>query len=257
MGRSAHIPDLIEEQGAALGLFELALPLFDSTGEGAFLVAEQLAFDQFGRNGRTVHFDEGCVVAGTQFVKLARDELFARAIGAGDEHPRIGRCDGANQLDDLADGRRISNDGCGAFGLDFARQPLGFLLKLALIEGVAHGQENAVEVQRLLDEVKGAHLDGLHRCLHGAVAADHDDAAIDSLFHEGIENFQAVHFGHFDVTKDHIKGKLGRQLKAFRTVLRFHDLVILVLEDFLQARSDGRFIIDDENFGGLLHGQFV
>ena len=114
------------------------------------------------------------------------------------------------QFDNLADGRRISDNGRGAFGLDFARQPLGFLLKLALIEGVAHGQENAVEVQRLLDEVKGAHLDGLHRCLHGAVAADHDDAAIDSLFHEGIENFQPVHFGHFDVTKDHIKGKLGR-----------------------------------------------
>ena len=108
-----------------------------------------------------------------------------------------------------------------------------------------------------MDEVKGAHLDGLHRCLHGAVAADHDDAAIDSLFDEGIEDFQAVHLGHFDVAKDHIKGKLGRQLETFRTVLRFHDLVILVLEDFLQARSDGRFIIDDENFGGLLHGQFV
>ena len=56
--RQAHVADLVEEQRAALGDLEAALAGGDRAGEGAFLVAEQLAFEQLGRNGAAVDGDE-------------------------------------------------------------------------------------------------------------------------------------------------------------------------------------------------------
>ena len=41
-----HVADLVEEQRAALGLLEAALRALLRAGEGALLVAEQLALDQ-------------------------------------------------------------------------------------------------------------------------------------------------------------------------------------------------------------------
>ena len=175
-------------------------------------------------------------MAGTQFVELARDELLPVPLAPVMSTRASEGATVQIQLDNLADGRRIADDGGGAFGLDFARQPLGFLLKLALVEGVAHGQKDAVEVQRLLDEVKAPTL--MACTAVSTVPWPLIMMTRPSIpFRRGHRELPTVHFGHFDVTKDHIKGKLGRQLEAFRTVLRFRDLVILVLEDFLQARS--------------------
>ena len=50
----AHVADLVEEQRAAGGQLELAGPRFVGVGEGALLVAEELAFEQrFGRAPRS------------------------------------------------------------------------------------------------------------------------------------------------------------------------------------------------------------
>jgi hypothetical protein len=47
-----HVADLVEEQSAAVGLFEATHVAFLGTGERPRFVAEQLAFQQFGRNRR-------------------------------------------------------------------------------------------------------------------------------------------------------------------------------------------------------------
>ena len=47
-----QLADLVEEDGAAVGQLEAADAPGDGAGEGAFLVAEQLALDQAGRAGR-------------------------------------------------------------------------------------------------------------------------------------------------------------------------------------------------------------
>ena len=46
-----HVADLIEKQRSAIGLFEAAATQRVGTGERAALVAEQLGFQQFSRNG--------------------------------------------------------------------------------------------------------------------------------------------------------------------------------------------------------------
>ena len=48
-----HLPDFVEEDGAAVGGFEQAPFLLPCVGEGAALVAEQLAFEQLLGERRT------------------------------------------------------------------------------------------------------------------------------------------------------------------------------------------------------------
>ena len=54
-----HLGDFVEQQRAAVGLLELADAAGDRAGEGALLVAEQLALQQVLGDGGAVDRDEG------------------------------------------------------------------------------------------------------------------------------------------------------------------------------------------------------
>src|SRR5690606_6552201 len=54
-----HIADLIEEEGAAVGLFEFADASGYCSGKCTFFVAEEFAFDQLAGNGRNVDSYKG------------------------------------------------------------------------------------------------------------------------------------------------------------------------------------------------------
>src|SRR5205823_12277854 len=53
-----HVADLVEKQRSALRLLEAAHIASGSAGEGAFLMAEQLAFDQLAGDRRHIDRDE-------------------------------------------------------------------------------------------------------------------------------------------------------------------------------------------------------
>ena len=56
--RRGHLGDLVEEERAAVGQLEAAQPPLGGAGEGAALVAEQLALDERLGDGRAVEGDE-------------------------------------------------------------------------------------------------------------------------------------------------------------------------------------------------------
>ena len=58
LGREAHVANLIQEDGAAVGLFEFPLSLFDGRGKGSLFMSEKLTFNQFGGYGSTVDLDK-------------------------------------------------------------------------------------------------------------------------------------------------------------------------------------------------------
>src|SRR5579863_2786986 len=74
-----NLADFVEEQGAAVGQFHAAHFARDGAGEGPLLVAEELAFQQSGRDGGTVELDEIAIVAAAEAVNGAGDQFFARA----------------------------------------------------------------------------------------------------------------------------------------------------------------------------------
>ena len=81
-----HVADFVEEQRAALGKLEAPDPRGERAGEGALLVAEQLAFEQVRRNGAAVDGHERGVCPRRQLVQVPGRQLLAGAGLAEDEH---------------------------------------------------------------------------------------------------------------------------------------------------------------------------
>jgi hypothetical protein len=76
--------------------------LFHRAGERAFFVAEQFALQQrFGDRG-AVDADVMFISAAAQAVQCARDQFLAGAAFAEDEHARVGRGHGADELAQFA-----------------------------------------------------------------------------------------------------------------------------------------------------------
>src|SRR5262245_28709309 len=60
-----YVPDFIKEQGPAICQFHSPDLLSDGPCERAFFVTEQFAFDQSGRYGRAIQFNERLVTTRT------------------------------------------------------------------------------------------------------------------------------------------------------------------------------------------------
>ena len=87
----AHVPDFVEENRAAIRLFELADLFLSRAGEGPFFVAEQLRLDEFLGDCRAVHLHEPVAAAQAVAVDRTRDELFAGSAFTEQQHGRVGR----------------------------------------------------------------------------------------------------------------------------------------------------------------------
>ena len=80
-----QLADLVQEQGAAVGLLELAQVLVGGAGEAALFVAEQDRFDQILRDGAAVDGDERLAGALGAAVHGAGDQFLADAALAQDQ----------------------------------------------------------------------------------------------------------------------------------------------------------------------------
>ncbi len=108
-----HLADLVEEQRAVVGGFEMADAAGDRAGKAALFMAEQFGFDQFARDRAAVDRDErgGGTLRGA--VQRMRDQLLAGARRAGDQDRGIGLCREAYQAADLADRNAVAHDQVG------------------------------------------------------------------------------------------------------------------------------------------------
>src|SRR6185295_9240983 len=71
-----HFGDLIQKHRALMGHFETADPPIERTGEGAFLVSKDLAFEEGFRDRGAVDRNKGAWVTRREGVKALRDQLF-------------------------------------------------------------------------------------------------------------------------------------------------------------------------------------
>ncbi len=142
LGRERHAVDLVEKQRAAACVFELAEPRLHRAGEGAGLVAEELALHHRLRNSRAIDRDVVALGAAAEIVQAARDQILADAGLAIDDDADIGagkfgdgraqRLGGARRADD-ARGQRLL--------VDRAPQPAVLDHELALLAGAADNIE--------------------------------------------------------------------------------------------------------------------
>jgi len=88
-----QLGDLVEIDRALVRVLELAWLAPERAGEGAFLVAEELGFEQLGRNCGAVDFDERTVTARRCGMNGPGDKILPHAALATDQHGRISVCD--------------------------------------------------------------------------------------------------------------------------------------------------------------------
>ena len=128
--RQAHVADLVQQQGAAFGHLEAALARAQRTGERALFMAEQLAFQQVGRDGAAVDGHERSVAARRLVVDGARHHFLAGAGFAQHQH-------GGVEAGDLLDHAAQAGD-CGAVaGGAAGRDLLGLVFGIQALEAGA------------------------------------------------------------------------------------------------------------------------
>ncbi len=112
-----HVADFVEEEGAAVGVFEAALAVAAGVGEGSADVAEEFVFEGGFVEAGAVEGDEAFGAAAGVLVEGAGDEFLAGAGFAEDEDVDIGGGDLGDELEDALDGGGLADDAVDAEAL--------------------------------------------------------------------------------------------------------------------------------------------
>ena len=188
--RHVHFGDFVEQQGAAVGLLELADAAAGGAGEGAFLVAEQFRFQQVFGDGRAVDGDERLFSARRAAVHVARQHFLAGAAFAGDQHRGVGRGDLLGELDHLRH-RRVTPDHFARIGGD----------------GGEHRRDQ-LRIGRQRDVFLGAGVDGVDSGARVIGDAAGDDRHMDAF---GVEALDEVADIERDVDHQQVGAATGAQ----------------------------------------------
>ena len=252
--RQGNVANLVEEQRAAAGHFDLALGGLDRPGERSFFVPEQLAFEQVFGNRRAVDRDKRSARAVARIVQPPREQLFAGPACAEQHHRHIGVRDPLDRPGDLDHfGRSGDHPPEHAVVLAAARRKLAvFALDLVQLQSAPHDQPQGLDIERFLVEVVSALGDRLQCRAPRTVTRCDDDLGIGLERHDRIEHGKAF---------ARAVG-IGWQAKIERDHRRFfaaqgRDRAGLVADDDhleigpgpFQLRLQAGIVLDDQQFG--------
>ncbi len=247
--RQRHVADFVEEQGAAVGIFETALAHLVGAGEGAGLVAEQLVVEQALVQGGAVQGGERLVLARAVVVQRLGDQLLARAVFAEDQHGGVGRGGRAEALQDLLHAAAVAHDAFEAellveLALQLAVGPVDpDALRGLLDDGAQLGH-----VDRLGQVVGGALLDGLDGRLDVAVPGDDDDLGLGRLGTGLAQDRQAVEVGHLEVGEDDVEVVMRDPPCPLLAAAGDGALVAFALQRLGKRFGVRSLVVDDQHF---------
>ena len=85
----AHLANFVEQQSAAMGLFKFAWLVLDRARKCALAVPKQFAFEQIGRQCRTIHIHKAMLRTPRMLMNQVRDHFLARAALAKNQNRSI------------------------------------------------------------------------------------------------------------------------------------------------------------------------
>jgi hypothetical protein len=229
------LADLVEEQGAGVGLDEATLARARGAGEGALLVAEQLALEDRLRQRGAVGRDQLARGAGAVLVDVAGEQLLAGAALAEQQHGRrragglLGHLEGGAHDLAVADDRLVR--GGGQLGPQLAV----FGDERVLVERLLHGRDDRRALERLADEVVGAELHRRDRVLDGAVGRHHQDLDLGRDRLGGLEQVLAGHARHPQVGDHHLHRVQAQDLERLLTALAMRTCMFSLISTFWSA----------------------
>src|SRR4029079_5788842 len=167
--------DLVEEEGAAIGLHEFADALLRGAGEGAFLMAEQDALDQILGNRAAIDGDEGLVLPRTLALNGPGDQFLADAGFTLDQHRNVGICRASSELDYAGHGLAAGNEIVEVeFALGGGLHARQFICQRLDLQRILYGDSEPFRAHRLHHEVDGTGPHGGNGCVDAAISGLHD-----------------------------------------------------------------------------------
>ena len=226
LGLERHVADFVEEQGAPVRNLELALARRGRSGERTLGVAEEFAFDQLLGNRGAVHFDEGTAAAQALLMDAPGHQFLARAVFAGDEDAAVAGRGLGDHAQKLLHRLALPDD--LVLVLDLGLEGADFLFQLPAPQRVRNRKEDALEGERLLDEIRGAEPDCLDRGFDGAVAGDDDHGKVGINGLNSCQGLDAVDAGKPDVEQGQLVAIRFNRLDPGLTGLDGVDTISLV-----------------------------
>ena len=254
LGLGGHVTDLVEEQRAAIGLFELADCLGDGAGESALLVAEQLAFDQIGGDGRSVDCDERPGAAVAEFVNRLGHQLLAGAALAGNQHREI---IAQHPRDHAVDAlhRRAAPDQRHCLALAPRKRAIAIFQRgRARACGLAHGVDQLVEVERLGKIFEGFALASAHCGIERILGREHDHRHVGRALAHRAKTGKTIAVFENDVGQHHREPARRKLLVARSDAGAVRDGEALVLKRSNDHCRDRGIILDQQDRLGLSSG---
>ena len=174
-------------------------------GEGARLMAEQLALDHAFGQRAAVDRHQFVLASAAQTMQCAGDHFLAGAGLAFHQHVHVGVGDMPQRLLDPQHGRGIADEWLrvGARGEGRFLQAAVFQHQPALLGGMADGGDQALGGIGLGQEVIGALAHALDGGGDVAMAGDQDDGDFGVEVAQPLEQLQPVHVRHADVGHHH------------------------------------------------------
>ena len=243
-----QVADLVQKQRAMIRHLELAGLARVRAGERALLVAEQLGLEQGLGNRRAVDRHEGSIGARAHGVQGTREQLFAGAALALEQHRHVGPRGAMERHQQLFEPGILA---------DNLRRPAArgelFLQHQILAGHAPHrqraldDQQEMVRIDRLGEKVERALLDRRDRILNAAERGHDDHRQLRIQLLGRMEHAEAVTHGQSQVRQHH-RGVLCLQGRdRLRLIARFDDGVALRLERVAQHGAKGIFVFNQQN----------
>lgn len=246
-----HVADFIEEECAAFGLLEFSGVASGGAREGAFFVAEQLRFDEFGGNGGAIKGDESVFVTRGFFVNGAGHEFLAGACFAKDADAGFA---GGNALDLREE---FFHGGAGADEFVLA-EPVSefavFVFEAGEAQRVFDGDQQLIGGERLFEEIESAKARGLHGHFDIGLAGDQDDGGLQAGFFQFFEEFEAAFTGHDHVGKDEIEALVLDEFGGAEGVVADGGLMSGEAKGAGEGGEGVGVVVDQEEMGFAWHG---
>jgi hypothetical protein len=236
-----HVADFVEEEGAVVGLLELADVAGGRAGERAFLVAEEFGLDQLARDGGAVERDERPGVARASLMKRAGDELLASAGIAENADAGFAGGDTIDLSHNAAHGFTRVDDLMLA---DTLSQFAILILEAFELKHVVDGEEQLAGGERLLEEIDCAELGGADGHLDIGLAGDHHDRQGDAEVAEIFKEREAVLARHDDVREHHVERLRFDQIERAARVIADGGFVTGEAEGAREGRKRVRVVVD-------------
>ena len=253
LGARGEVADLVEEDAPAVCLFKPAHPSLGCSGECAFLVAEELTFEEGFRDGGTVDLDQGLSGAGARIMDRMGNQFLPCAALSTDKDSGLTRCHAADEAHHLLHLRASIDDVMK--GIALLKPGPQFLILLdegGPLYHLLEDEEKFIEIDGLGEVVESPLFHAGHSGLHRSIGGHHDHRKVRIEPSNLLERLKPIEFGHLIVEQNNIEGIPLEFPESFPAVSHRLDRESLLSQKALQE-VPLRLLVFSNQYPGFFH----